>query len=101
MGHVLPVAAVVSAYRSGLSGAAIAAQYGVHPCSVVNLLRRHGEPRRSLTEASRLAWESGRACAPWKGKRLSRAHRRKPGHGASAAHGGTQRRRRKAKCKLL
>jgi hypothetical protein len=79
--QLLPVADVVALYRDGLSSGQIAERYHCHAASVLTLLRRHGEPRRSLVEASAVARAAGRLCAPWTGKRLSRQHRKRIARG--------------------
>lgn len=65
-----PIGDVITLYRSGLSSGEIAEQFGASKCTVVGALRRAGEPRRSCTEAQRLAVISGRHTPPrfWLGK---------------------------------
>ena len=50
---------VVSMYRSGMSSLQIAEQFGVTASNVRALLRRIGEPRRTISDALKLSYANG------------------------------------------
>lgn len=62
---------ITGMYRSGLSSGEIAERFDVSPITVDSMLRRIGEPRRSTSDAAKLAHAKGRATAPqyWTGKK--------------------------------
>jgi len=62
---------VVKMYRSGMSSGEIAEKCGVKPVTVLSLLARIGEPRRSTQEASNIKYQRGRGNAPsyWQDKK--------------------------------
>lgn len=64
-----PNDAVIAMYRSGMSCGQIAAACGVKAVTVLDLLARIGEPRRSNSEAQRLSFANGREPSRyWLGK---------------------------------
>jgi len=88
---------IVAAYRSGMSCREIGERYGCKGNSVHSLLRRAEEPRRSLSEAARIAQDRGRAKGqfprrnvPWnkglKGTHFSPDTEFKKGHRRTKRH---------------
>ena len=85
---------MIALYRSGMSCGEIGEHYGCGAKSACSLLRRIGEPRRSLSEAARLAGTRGRAKGrftkrnvPWNkgltGTHFSPETEFKPGHASN------------------
>ena len=66
-----PNEVIIAEYRSGLSSTEIAERHGTQPSAVVSALRRAGEPRRSTSEAQKLAFATGRnrPARYWAGKK--------------------------------